>query len=137
MTIDEQIAEYLKANAGVTALVGTDVWLCLLPQGLKKGVAYQQISGPKDPTYDGREKTNARWQFTSYADDRRHELARSIHDAVVDAIEFMRGELVTNGIFVESDVLEDERGPMFDYERALHRRERRHHSDVLATRPKS
>jgi hypothetical protein len=128
MTIDEQIAQYLLDNEGVkAALVSKDVWLCVLPQGRKKGVVVQQISGPRAVTLDAREKVNARWQFTSYAED--PVLCRKIHDAVVAAVTFVRGPLVADGTFVESDSLEDERGPMYDYDRDLYRRD----ADVVLT----
>lgn len=119
MNIDQQIAEFLKADADVAAAVGTGIWLGMLPQGLKTGVVFEQISGPRDVTFDERFKVNARYQFTSYGET--PIAARTIHDAIVAAIQFVRGDLISGGIFAESDVIEDERGPMYDDSRALWR----------------
>lgn len=128
MTIDEEIGTFLNEDAGIAALIGTAaVWLCMLPQGQTQGVVYQQVDGPMDVTFDQRQKTNARWQFTSYSSS--PVAARLIHEAVKDALTFLRDALTTEGTLCESDGIEDERGPLFDYERNLYR----YDADIVLT----
>ena len=131
MTIEEEIAAFLLADAQVSALAPAGVWEARLPQGARQGVVFEMISAPREITLDCRQKINARYQFTSYeatppAARLLHNAVadaltlRLLHNAVADALTFFRGYLTAGGTFVET-ALEDERGPMFDPDLKLYR----------------
>lgn len=88
----EDFTAYLKANAGIAAIAGTNVYAVNLPQKSAAGnfsplpaVVYSQISGVRPGTMEGRVGLcNGRYQFSCMAFD--YLTAKQLSQAVRQAL---------------------------------------------------
>ena len=81
------LVAYLKADAGLVALIGTRVWSNILPQGSTlPAVVFQQISRAPVHHRSGADGlATARWQFACNA--RSYGAARGVADALIVALQ--------------------------------------------------
>jgi hypothetical protein len=104
--IIEDIAAFLAADAGVSALIGTRIYPMLLPQNaIKPAVVYSQVSGVRVTTHDkAKNFTDQVYQLQCIADDPKS--VKNLSEKVRQAMEGFQGTMgATNvqGVFMTGE----------------------------------
>jgi hypothetical protein len=104
--IIEDIAAFLAADAGVSALIGTRIYPMLLPQNATKpAVVYSQVSGVRVTTHDkAKNFTDQVYQLQCIADDPKS--VKNLSEKVRQAMEGFQGTMgATNvqGVFMTAE----------------------------------
>lgn len=115
ITIEEGLAAFLVANAGVNALISGRVYPNKLPQDVTlPAITYQRIDSPRIHAHDSSGATGTarpRMQIDCWAGGSEpYKSAKAISDAVRAALDGYRGTFGTvNPVTVQSALIQNER----------------------------
>ena len=105
----EDLTAYLKANAGINAIVAGRVWPQNIPQNaVLPGLVYKEISGVRPSTLEGATGlNNGRYEFGCVALD--YLAAKQLSQAVRQALSKLRAiigstEILDTSLLMERDV---------------------------------
>jgi len=116
MILEEALFSHLSGYAGLTALVGTRIYLGKAPEGAEKPyVVFQQVSGPRihamgsDPTI-----SQPRYQFTAWAQTLLG--AKTVSVQVIAALKNYKNQLMggANGVYIQAVLLENDGTDTYD-----------------------
>ena len=123
--LEEGLTSYLRAYAGLTALISTRVYIMKIPQSATLPcLTYQRISTPRILTHDSSgaagDLASPRFQFDAWATT--YKSAKAITDQVRAALNGKTGEIgsAPSAYTIRAALIEDE-GPTFDPEVELYR----------------
>jgi hypothetical protein len=107
MSIASGIFELLKADAGVSAVVGGRIFPVLLPEGpTLPAITYQRVGGTSDPTFDSSGYQRLRIQFDVFgakykdADAGREAIREALNGA--SEITLSDGTVLDNANLIQS-----------------------------------
>jgi hypothetical protein len=112
ISIEDGLAAFLAANAGISALVSTRVYKNKLPQTVTMpALTFQRIDGPRLLTHDTSGKTGTaspRFQFSAWGAS--YSSAKGVTDAVRAALNGYQGTMgTTDPVTVQGALIADER----------------------------
>lgn len=97
MELHEAFVVYLKAQTGLTALIGQGLYPDFIPEGVDApGVVYQLIGGEVEDTHDGAGIDGYDYQFSTY--DKSNKKAWAIFIALKNALRNYKGLMGTLNI---------------------------------------